>query len=314
MSVPNLKRYFPGPFNWCVFGATLHSTYELYATGWSTAWLGAALALWPITLNLIWLFSQKTSHTSNTMPHTWMPALFGVALTFLLEPAGTWLPAVYAIGIGLIANFLFIFWFSAFDREAPLFAIGETLPDFDLYDTKGNKFSSESLNRTAAIWLFYRGNWCPLCMAQIKLIAKKYRELRRLGLEIYLVSPQPALNTQALANRFDVPFRFLVDQDLSVARKLGIRHEDSVPFGTLGYQPDSVYPTVFITSAGGRIAFIDATDSYRIRPQPERLMEIVTKHRIVRSAQQAPAKMVQSSERVDKPARQVERRRWQPTE
>ncbi|MBW2550119.1 MAG: hypothetical protein JRE73_04995 [Deltaproteobacteria bacterium] len=37
---------------------------------------------------------------------------------------------------------------------------------------------------------------------------------------------------------------------------------------TLGYDSDSVLPTVVITDPSRRIIFVDLTDNYRVRPEP----------------------------------------------
>jgi len=85
-----------------------------------------------------------------------------------------------------------------------------------------------------------------------------------------LIARQPEANTRALAKRFDVPIRFCVDQDGQLARKLGIEHIGGTPFlmDALGYDADSVLPTVLITDPNRTIIFADMTDNYRVRPEP----------------------------------------------
>jgi hypothetical protein len=70
--------------------------------------------------------------------------------------------------------------------------------------------------------------------------------------------------------RFDAPIRFCVDEDGRLARQLGIEHLGGVPFlmEPLGYDADSVLPTVVLTDPNRRIIFADLTDIYRVRPEP----------------------------------------------
>jgi peroxiredoxin len=107
-------------------------------------------------------------------------------------------------------------------------------------------------------------------MAQVKEIASQYRELEARGVEIFLISRQPAANTRSLARRFDAPIRFCVDEDGQLARRLGIEHIGGVPFlmEPLGYDADSLLPTVVISDPDGTIIFADLTDNYRVRPEP----------------------------------------------
>jgi hypothetical protein len=88
---------------------------------------------------------------------------------------------------------------------------------------------------------------------------------------------QPAANTRALANRFDAPIRFCVDAEGQLARKLGIEDVGGVPFlmEPLGYDVDSVLPTVLITDPSRRIIFADLTDNYRVRPEPSTFLAAI---------------------------------------
>jgi peroxiredoxin len=92
-----------------------------------------------------------------------------------------------------------------------------------------------------------------------------------------LVSPQPHENTASLAERFEVPFLFLVDEGNRVARQLGIVAENGLPAGleVLGYDSDTVMPTVVMTNAAGVIIFSDQTDNYRVRPEPDVFIRIL---------------------------------------
>jgi peroxiredoxin len=84
-----------------------------------------------------------------------------------------------------------------------------------------------------------------------------------------LISPQSIKKNQALASRFDVPMVFLRDRNSAAARQLGILHRWGTPMGLqlLGYESDTVMPTIVITDAQGQIVFSDQTDNYRARPE-----------------------------------------------
>ncbi|GAA4274348.1 hypothetical protein GCM10022258_36440 [Aquimarina gracilis] len=119
-------------------------------------------------------------------------------------------------------------------------------------------------------------------MAQIKEIASQYKELEKRKVNMVLISPQPHKYTKSLAKKFDVNFNFLVDEGNKVARQLNIFAKNGIPMGfqTLGYDSDSVLPTVLITNKEGRIIFADLTDNYRVRPEPETFLAILDKQLI----------------------------------
>jgi len=49
----------------------------------------------------------------------------------------------------------------------------------------------------------------------------------------------------------------------------------------LGYDCDTVLPTVIITDKGGRVLWAHETDNYRIRPEPGIYLAVLTENRIV---------------------------------
>jgi peroxiredoxin len=186
-----------------------------------------------------------------------------------------------------IGFMLYSYWYTSFNRQpSEQLQIGNTLPNFELKDVAGQAVSSSSFSDEPTIWIFYRGNWCPLCMAQIKELVAQYKELQSLGVRIVLISPQPHNNTIALAKKFDAPFDFLTDEGNRAAQALGIDHPGGLPMGmqVLGYDSDTVLPTVIITDKGGRVLWVHETDNYRIRPEPDVYLSILRENRIVGAA------------------------------
>ena len=114
-------------------------------------------------------------------------------------------------------------------------------------------------------------------MAQVKELAAEYQGLDAAGVRVALISPQPQGRTQALAKRLGVNFEFLIDSDLSASRALGVFIANGLPLGmqVLGYQSDTVMPTVVITDAENRIVWAHETDNYRVRPEPEIFVEVL---------------------------------------
>jgi len=152
-------------------------------------------------------------------------------------------------------------------------AVGATLPDDVRFVEHGRgPITAADLRGRPTVLLFYRGNWCPLCMTQVGEIAARWREIESLGAQVALVSPQDERHTRALARRHEVAFRYLRDDGLAAARRLGIANPDGTPAGMVGYESDTVLPTLVVTDADGRIVYADQTDNYRVRPAPETVL------------------------------------------
>ena len=212
-----------------------------------------------------------TPRTSENLPLVLASGAAGLALSLLgaafgSTPSG--LPLAYAL-LGFGGVVLYVRWYSRLGRTpSAALRVGAPLPEFQLEDENGRPLSSAAFRGRPAVFLFHRGNWCPLCMAQIRELVEEYKELEARGAQVALVSPQSLEHTRALAARFDVPFRFLVDPGARAARQLGILHEAGVPLGMRGYDADTVFPSAIVTDAEGRILLADQTDNYRVRPEP----------------------------------------------
>ncbi len=241
------------------------------------AWAGVALVHLPMAV----LFARvmllrDTPRTHPLLPLVSVLTLAGLVVTvvsgMLVQPAASRATPLAWATLGTLGYFLYLLWYSRFSRKRPAaLEAGATLPTLKLQTTGGDAFDTAALSGSPAILLFYRGNWCPLCVAQIKEIATRYRDLAARGVEVLLISPQPHRKAQRLARRFEAPMRFLVDPGNRNARRLGIdcRHGLPAGMGVLGYASETVLPTVIVVDAEGTILMADQTDNYRVRPEPD---------------------------------------------
>jgi peroxiredoxin len=244
-------------------------------------WLGVALANGPIVLTLgWWMLARRQPRTSAGLTPIMALAVSGLGLAavgYQLDQPDALEPLIYT-GVGLAGFLIYIKWYSVFtDRDSAALEVGRSMPEIPLENAEGSQASSQDFLGKTVLFMFYRGNWCPLCMAQIKEIAASYKELSARGVEIVLISPQPHTHTAKLAKRFDVPFRFLVDPGSRAAEILGIASPGGTPLGMelFGYDQDTVMPTVVIVNAEGEILFAHQTDNYRIRPEPETFLRVL---------------------------------------
>jgi peroxiredoxin len=242
-------------------------------------WGGVLMVYVPFLLVLSWIMLfRNIPRTSARFPVLIGLGVAGVAASALGYVQGGSGLALVLAATGLVGFLLYDYWYSGFAaRHSSLLEAGNMLPEFELRNTTGEIVSSTEFADRPTVWIFYRGNWCPLCMAQVKEIAAQYRELDALGVRVALVSPQPHKFTRGLAKKFDVPFDFLTDDNNQAARQLGIAHSFGVPMGmqVLGYDSETVMPTVIIAEVGGRILWADETDNYRVRPDPDVFLEIL---------------------------------------
>lgn len=279
------KSMFVSAYLTAAMVITVFAARSLWITHDIITWVGVILVTAPFVLLISWLMIfRNVARTSAHLPSLIALGVVGMALSSWGYVQGGSPQAPVLALAGWLGFLVYAYWYSSFDRKASSqLGVGKMLPKFELKDTDGRSISSVSLTDKPAVWMFYRGNWCPLCMAQIKELAGQYRHLSDLGVRVALISPQPHKFTVGLAKKFDVSFDFLTDEGNRAARTLGIQSPHGLPMGmqVLGYDSETVLPTVIITDTGGRILWAHETDNYRVRPEPEVYISVLRENRVV---------------------------------
>jgi len=279
-----LKSVFISVFiSWLSMASVYSLTQLARGTEPLLSWLGLALATFSPLVFFIKAFVAKSPRTPRHPVEYSILSGLGLALTMAVsfrhgEVAGSL--HIWA-GVTLIGWLVYLRWYSVFKgRSAPTLEAGMPLPVFPLESLDGHVVSSESFRAKPHLLLFYRGNWCPFCTAQIEELASAYKRLQEAGLSVVLISPQSIKKNQALAARFDMPMVFLRDRNNAAAKQLGILHQWGTPMGMqlLGYESDTVMPTVILTDSQGHIVNCDQTDNYRVRPNPETFETLLKAH------------------------------------
>ena len=210
----------------------------------------------------------------------------GAVLGMVVAGAGALLVAVEPLALAEAAAaaaiiFLYVFWYSRLDRKpSASLEVGQRLPDLAFVDGAGGRVELADLGEGPLLLMFYRGNWCPFCNAQIREIAGDYRQLEERGVTVAFISPQSHEKTREIAERFDIPAHFLSDPESRAAKALGIFHGGGLPAGfeMMGYDTDTVLPTVIVTDAQRTVLWADQTDNYRVRPEPATFLAVLDAH------------------------------------
>jgi peroxiredoxin len=246
------------------------------ATGGPWWWLGVVVS-WVSLLSYFGLMLVRPPSTRAR--HLWPVYAGALAGTGIAAPAGP--GAAVLAGLAFALALVYAYWYSRQHTPITTLAVGSPLPEFSLTTIDQTVVSSEVLTHQPQVILFYRGNWCPFCMAQVREIAGQYRELHDRGVGVALISPQTATDTAELATRFDVPMQFYVDTDGAAAAMLDITQAGGVPVlygaGTTG---DTVVPTVIITDSIGTVIWFEHADNHRIRPEPGTFLEVLDREGI----------------------------------
>src|SRR5438309_10248062 len=97
------------------------------------------------------------------------------------------------------------------DRVLP---VGAKYPPFELADHNGNAVSSSAeLGRGLLIICFFRGRWCPFCVAQLEAMNRIVPEIKKAAATLMAISPQTVQQSFFMADQHKLRFPLLSDRE-----------------------------------------------------------------------------------------------------
>ncbi len=236
-------------------------------------WLGVTVSAATISLFFARLYLVRVPRTSPGLMGFTI-SIFGTTMYSIFQSYDQQAVSIAPIlGMMCIAGWAgYVMWYSDLgDRSKEKIKEGKRLPKIELEDYDGNKLSSDDWKGQKRLVIFYRGNWCPICSAQVQELGDFEKQFNELGVRITLISPQSHQKSKNHAKRVGMDYDFLVDVNNQAAKTLGILHENGLPTGfqVLGYETDVPKPTTFVLDENGKVIFADLTTNYRLRTRPE---------------------------------------------
>lgn len=166
---------------------------------------------------------------------------------------------------------------------------GAAFPSRALKNLTGD---SVDLSKQAAIKpvivVFYRGGWCPYCMAQLKYWNGKIDEVKAKGAEFYAVTPEKTDEAKKTSEKNEWKFPVLVDEGSNLARDLGIVYplpQDLIgvyrKFGidlektNTSEQWELPISATYVVGTDGKIAYAHIDPDYKKRAEPSEVLKKV---------------------------------------
>jgi peroxiredoxin len=101
--------------------------------------------------------------------------------------------------------------------------VGARAPQFELPDQRGIIIRSEDLlTRGPLIVNFFRGRWCPYCVAALEEWQRRLPQVESAGASIVAISPQKPQHTFFTADQHHLRYPVLSDAHNDVARQFGL--------------------------------------------------------------------------------------------
>ena len=170
----------------------------------------------------------------------------------------------------------------ASDMPAAALAIGAAAPVFELPDYNGNPVTLASLTSNGpAVLLFFRGRWCPFCVAQLEAWNRLMPAIARAGIALAAISPQTPHQVSLMRDQHHLVYPLLSDAGNRVARQFGIvysvpeeqrltyrRTFVNLPFVNGDESWELPIPATFAIDRDGAVLFASANPDYTLRPEP----------------------------------------------
>jgi len=175
------------------------------------------------------------------------------------------------------------------DRILP---VGDQIPTFDLPDQNGNLLSSAELAKGNLLICFFRGRWCPFCVAQLEAMNRAFPQIQASGGTLVGISPQTVKQSFFMHDQYHLRFSLLSDSGNQVARQFGLvyrvpaeqqaiysRTFTNLPFINGDSSWELPIPATYLVGKGGAIKFAAANPDYTLRPEPADLLTLLSEEK-----------------------------------
>jgi peroxiredoxin len=171
--------------------------------------------------------------------------------------------------------------------EERILPVGAEAPEFELLDSAGRLVRSRDLLSVGPLVIkFFRGRWCSYCVTELETWRDLYGRLRELGALLVAISPQTQRQSDFAIQQHGLPFPLLHDPAAKVAEQFGLvytvpeyhqRYLRSVlvnlPFLNGEGSWRLPLPATYVVGRDGRVLFAEAHADFRVRPEPEEVLE-----------------------------------------
>jgi peroxiredoxin len=187
------------------------------------------------------------------------PGILGALIAVVaIVPAGLFLVAIYT---------------SREPAQPPNMHIGELAPDFAGVAADGTPFRLSALRGQPVLLKFFRGLWCPYCIAELKELAALAPNFEALGVKLVAVSSDSPVEIARVEARRRWPIALVADQSLEAHRSYNVQRRHFAP--RRGPFRELAIPTTVLIGADGRVQWFVQSRDHRVRPHADWVLGMI---------------------------------------
>ncbi len=166
---------------------------------------------------------------------------------------------------------------------------GSKAPPFELKDHSSRLVASaDLLARGRLVLCFFRGRWCPFCVAQLEAMNLVLPRIEQAGASLLAISPQTVQQSYFMADQHRLRFPLLSDAGNTVARQFGLVYRVPVeqenvyrrafvnlPLANGDDTWELPIPATFILDRDGTVIYASANEYYADRPEPAEIARLL---------------------------------------
>jgi peroxiredoxin len=158
--------------------------------------------------------------------------------------------------------------------DPPAVRVGGPLLDFVAADDEGRPFDLASLRGHAVLLKFFRGHWCPYCVAELRRWEDMRPALDALGVRIVTLCADTAPAIRTGRAKHGLHATMIPDPELVITDRYRLRNPRN-----FAPKPGLVIPlpipTTILADGNGTVRWIDQATDYMRRSDPQRVLATI---------------------------------------
>jgi peroxiredoxin len=180
---------------------------------------------------------------------------------------------IAGVALAVSGFFFFLTFMSGLPDQSAAAAVGSAAPEFRSFDSDGREFRLSDLSGSRVLLKFFRGTWCPYCVADLRLWNARAGEVRALGLRLVAVSHDSVEELRQFKLKHGWDMTLVADPGLEIIRRYNLQNHNFTPKG--GPFRDMAIPTTVLIDADGKVLWMSQATDFRVRLHPEKVLAAV---------------------------------------